>query len=222
MLKLVSGVHQFQKSAFAERRELFERLADGQHPHSLFITCADSRIDPSLLTQAAPGELFILRNAGNLVPSYGKENGAEAAGIEYALAVLNVEHIVICGHSHCGAMTALVDPSQAADLPAVRDWLGHAAATRRVLDENYGDLPLDEAVNVTIQENVLIQIENLRTHPLVAARLASGRLRLHGWVYKIETGEVFAFDPELGQFKPVTEIDEQVRPRSLSALGRLP
>jgi carbonic anhydrase len=222
MRKLVSGVHQFQKSAFAERRELFENLANGQHPHTLFITCADSRIDPTLLTQAPPGDLFILRNAGNLVPTYGKEFGAEAAGIEYALAALDVEHIVICGHSHCGAMSALVDPKLAEELPAVSDWLSHAAATRRVVTENYGDLSSEDAINVTIQENVLIQLENLRTHPMVAARLAAGRLHLHGWVYKIETGEVFVFNPAEGQFNPISDIDSMQRPRLLGALSSAP
>jgi len=219
MKKLVSGVHKFQQSAFAPRRELFEKLADGQHPHSLFITCADSRIDPALLTQASPGELFILRNAGNLVPTYGKENGAEAAGIEYALAALGVEHIVICGHSHCGAMGALVDPKLAERMPAVRQWLTHAAATRRVLSENYPALSENEAVNVAIQENVLIQLENLRTHPMVAARLAAGKLHLHGWVYKIETGEVFAFDPIEGQFTTMSDSANPARPRVLTSLN---
>lgn len=218
MRKLVSGVHQFQSSAFAERKELFERLADGQHPHSLFITCADSRIDPGLLTQSSPGDLFILRNAGNLVPCYGKEHGAEAAAIEYALAALDVEHIVICGHSHCGAMGALVDPTLVEGLPAVSSWLSHAAATRRVVKENYGELTRDEEINVTIQENVLIQLENLRTHPMVAARLAAGRLHLHGWVYKIETGEVFVFDPAEGQFNPICDIDVMHKPRLLNSI----
>jgi len=233
MRKLVSGVHQFQKSAFAERRELFKQLAGGQRPHSLFITCADSRIVPTLLTQANPGDLFILRNAGNLVPTSGKDLGAEAAGIEYALSALQVEHIVVCGHSHCGAMSALVDPKLVEDMPAVAQWLSHAAATRRVLTENYAGLQPDAALNVAIQENVLIQLENLRTHPIVAARLAAGRLHLHGWVYRIETGEVFAFDPDEGQFTSVSHQDpdsEQFtsvpqpeippRPRLLSSLGR--
>ena len=215
MHQLVSGVHKFQASAFAERRKLFERLADGQNPHSLFITCADSRIDPALLTQASPGDLFILRNAGNLVPTYGKENGAEAAGIEYALTALGVEHIVICGHSHCGAMGALVDPAAAETMPAVQQWLSHAATTARVLKENYGSLSKAQAVNVAIQENVLMQLENLRTHPAVAAKLGAGKLRLHGWVYKIETGEVFAFDPEQGQFVSVQSTDLKTQPRAL-------
>jgi carbonic anhydrase len=205
MRDLVHGVHRFQKSIFSERRALFERLADGQTPHSLFITCADSRIDPTLLTQADPGDLFILRNAGNLVPAYAKELGAEAAAIEYALAVLDVEHIIVCGHSHCGAMTALVDPKSAEGLPAVAQWLENAEATRRVMHENYPDLAQGDAVNVAIQENVLIQLENLRTHPMVAARLASNRLWLHGWVYKIETGEVFGFEEDEGQFLPISD-----------------
>jgi carbonic anhydrase len=219
MRELVQGVHRFQSSVFSERKALFEKLAGGQNPHTLFITCADSRIDPTLLTQMGPGDLFILRNAGNLVPAYGREYGAEAAGIEYALAALGVEHIVICGHSHCGAMTALIDPKSAEGLPAVEDWLTHAAATRRLVVDNYPDHAPEELLNVTIQENVLMQLENLRTHPMVASRLASGRLRLHGWVYKIETGEVFAFHPDVGQFEPVRDFEPESKPRLASNLA---
>jgi carbonic anhydrase len=216
MRQLVSGVHKFQNSAFADKRQLFKSLAKGQNPHSLFITCADSRIDPCLLTQTEPGELFILRNAGNLVPCYGNANGAEAAGIEYALSALNVEHIVVCGHSNCGAMTALVNPEMVDDMPAVRDWLAHAFTTRRVMTENYSHLSADDAVNVAIQENVLMQIENLRSHPSVAARLAAGKLSLHGWVYRFETGEVFAFDPDTNQFDPIANSDRVPTARNLN------
>jgi len=219
MRELVQGVQRFQQSVFSERRALFEKLADGQSPHTLFITCADSRIDPTLLTQMAPGELFILRNAGNLVPPWGKPYGAEAAGIEYALAALDVDHIVVCGHSHCGAMTALIDPKSAEGLPAVGDWLAHAESTRRLVMDNYPNHDQAELLNVTIQENVLIQLENLRTHPLVASRLAAGRLRLHGWVYKIETGEVFAFHPDVGQFEPVRDFEPKTKPRTASNLA---
>ena len=220
MLKLVSGVHQFQKSAFGERRDLFRQLAHGQTPHSLFITCADSRIVPALLTQSDPGDLFILRNAGNLVPAYGQTLGAEAAAIEYALHALRVEHIVVCGHSLCGAMSALVDPGLARDMPAVGNWLSHAAATRRILTENYAGLSPDAVLNVAIQENVLVQLENLRTHPIVAARLAAGRLHLHGWVYEIATGDVAAFDPEVQQFTSLSHHESPARPRSLGSFDR--
>lgn len=207
MHKLALGVHKFQREVFGDHKDLFARLADGQAPHTLFITCSDSRINPNLLTQTAPGEIFILRNAGNIVPSWGAPVGGEAATIEYAIAALGVEHIVVCGHSGCGAMKAVIDPGSLETLPAVRTWLAHAETTRRILQENYGDQSPDELLSIAIQENVLAQLENLRTHPSVAARIAKGALALHGWVYKIVTGEVFAYDTEEGQFRPLAEVN---------------
>lgn len=133
MQKLVEGIHQFQQNIFTSQESLFQRLMRGQQPLALFITCSDSRIDPSLLTQTEPGELFIMRNAGNIVPSYGAVQGGEAATIEYAVSVLGVRDVIICGHSHCGAMGALLQPEQTAELPAVRDWLRHAEATSRIM-----------------------------------------------------------------------------------------
>src|SRR5947209_1011259 len=112
MQKLVEGVHHFQANIFSPQRELFERLADGQSPVALFITCSDSRINPNLLTQTEPGELFILRNAGNLVPPYGAGPGGEAATVEFATAALGIRDIIVCGHSHCGAMRALLAPAK--------------------------------------------------------------------------------------------------------------
>jgi carbonic anhydrase len=208
MHKLAQGVHKFQREVFGSHKDLFARLADGQAPHTLFITCSDSRINPNLLTQTAPGEIFIIRNAGNIVPSWGAPVGGEAATIEYAIAALGVEHIVICGHSACGAMKAVLDPESTNDLPAVRQWLAHAETTRRILKENYGEeTKPDELLSIAIQENVLAQLENLRTHPSVAARVAKGKIALHGWVYKIASGEVFAYDTEEGQFRPLAEVN---------------
>ena len=212
MQKLVDGIHHFQATAFTSEREFFERLAHGQSPETLFITCSDSRINPNLLTNTRPGELFILRNAGNIVPPHGAANGGEGATIEYAVAALGVRDIVVCGHSHCGAMKGLVAPEGLDELPAVRAWLGHAEATRRIMRENYGHLEGPALVTATVQENVLAQLENLRTHPAVAARLARGALHLHGWVYKIETGEVFSYDPASGQFGPIASHPEAARP----------
>jgi carbonic anhydrase len=146
-----------------------------------------------------------LRNAGNIVPPHGAANGGEAATIEFAVAGLGVKDIIICGHSHCGAMKGLLDPEQVASLPAVSSWLSHAESTRRIVQQNYRHLDGDRLVTATVEENVLVQLENLRTLPAVAARLVAGNLHLHGWVYKIETGEVFAFDPEQGQFVPLAE-----------------
>ena len=205
MQKLVTGVHHFQQHIFSTQRRLFERLVHGQNPEVLFITCSDSRINPNLMTQTEPGELFILRNAGNIVPAYGAVLGGEAATIEYAVGMLKVKDIIICGHSHCGAMRTLITPEQAEHLPAVRAWLAHAQATARIIRENYGHLQDESArITATVEENVLVQLENLRTHPSVAAALGRGELKLHGWVYKFESGQVFSYDAEEGQFSQVT------------------
>lgn len=200
MEKLIRGIHEFQSTHFSPQRELFQRLAGGQRPDALFITCSDSRIDPSLLTQTKPGELFILRNAGNIVPPYGAANGGEGATIEYAIRALGIRDIIVCGHTHCGAMQGLLQPEALEDLPAVRSWLSHAEATRRIVKERYHDESGEDLLTDAVKENVLVQLENLRTHPSVAAALSQGRLNLHGWVYRFETGDVFAFQPEQKRF----------------------
>lgn len=202
MQKLVEGIHQFQKTIFGSQQQLFERLVKGQAPLALFITCSDSRINPSMLTQTDPGELFILRNAGNIVPPYGVMGGGEAGTIEYAVCVLKIRDIIICGHSHCGAMAGLLEPSALEEMPAVRSLLSHAEATRRIIKENYQHIEQQPArITAAVEENVLVQLENLRTHPSVAAALSRQELTLHGWVYKFETGQVFAYNPEEGQFQ---------------------
>jgi carbonic anhydrase len=206
MQKLVKGIHEFQQIAFANQKRLFERLSKGQHPIALFITCSDSRINPNLLTQTDPGELFIMRNAGNIVPPYGAVRGGEAATIEYAVSVLKVKDIIICGHSHCGAMGAILNPAAAEELPAVKEWLFHAEATARIIKENYTHITNEHArLTAAVEENVLVQLENLRTHPSVVAAMFRGDVKLHGWVYKFETGQVFAYDPEHGQFLSIEE-----------------
>lgn len=205
MEKLISGLHQFQSEIFRSHKELFERLAQGQNPEALFITCSDSRINPNLLTQTSPGDLFILRNAGNIIPPYGAANGGEGATIEFAVRGLRVKDIIVCGHSLCGAMKGLISPEGLEEMPAVAAWLKHAEATRRILKDTYTGLNDDQTLNVAIQLNVLVQLESLRTHPCVASRLAQGELTLHGWIYKIETGQVFSYRPEEGQFLELTE-----------------
>lgn len=204
MQKLLDGIHQFQKTVFGTQRALFEHLADKQNPQALFITCSDSRINPNLVTQTNPGDLFILRNVGNVVPPYGAtHNGGEAAAIEFALCALGVRDIILCGHSSCGAMKGLLKPESLRDMPSVAGWLAHAEATRRIIRENYQESDEKTLLTITVEENILVQLENLKTHPAVAARLASGRLSLHGWYYKIESGEVFTFNPDFGQFVSV-------------------
>ncbi len=166
----------------------------------MFITCSDSRIDPALLTSTEPGELFIIRNAGNLIPPYGSQFGGITASIEYGVAVLNVTDIVVCGHSDCGAMKALVHPNELNALPAVKHWLIHAESTRRIVEENFVDLNPDDQFSTIIKENVLSQLNNLRTHPTVAAKLRRGTLNLHGWMYCLYSGEVWMYDSEQGEF----------------------
>jgi len=201
--KLIQGIHQFREQDFRPLQGLFEQLAKGQNPETLFITCSDSRIDPNLLTRSKPGDLFILRNAGNIIPPHTAVGGGEAATIEFAVAALGVKDIIICGHTHCGAMQGVLRPEQVASLPAISSWLTHAKETRRIVGEKYGHLDGNRLLTATIEENVLVQLENLRTLPAVARRLANDDLHLHGWVYKIETGEVFAYDPSNGQFVPL-------------------
>lgn len=224
MQKLIAGLHHFQSQIFLSHKELFDRLAKGQQsPDALFITCSDSRINPNLITQTNPGDLFILRNAGNIIPPHGAANGGEGATIEFAVSAVGIQDIIVCGHSFCGAMKALLQPEQLRDLPAVSAWLNHAEATRRIVKENYGKLDDEQLLNVATQENVLAQLENLRTHPAVAARLCRGELNLHGWIYKIETGEVFSYQPEAGQFLALTSMPpaaERHRPR-LAALSSI-
>jgi carbonic anhydrase len=208
MQKLVDGVHDFQRTVFSTQRDFFERLAHGkQTPEALFITCSDSRINPNLITQTQPGDLFIIRNAGNIVPPYGTSANGEAATIEYAISVLEVHDIVICGHTGCGAMQALLSPESIAGLDAVQGWLRHAETTRRIIKDRYTELTGQALLSATVQENVLNQVENLRTHPSVALALSKGELRVHGWVYKLETGDVFTYEPRSGQFVPVRRSD---------------
>jgi len=215
--QLVAGVHRFRREVFRQQQELFERLAQGQEPQTLFITCSDSRIDPNLITHTDPGDLFVLRNAGNLVPAFGATSGGEVATIEFAVTGLEVRDIVVCGHSHCGAMKGLLHPEYLAEMPAVADWLKHAEATRRIIRAKYSSLRGEELLDVAIEENVLMQIENLQTHPAVAVKLAEGKLKLHAWVYDIASGEVYSFDAASGQFQPLGE----VRPAASAPTARL-
>jgi carbonic anhydrase len=198
--KLITGLHEYQYKVFQSQRDLFEKLAGGQSPEALFITCSDSRINPNMITQTEPGDLFILRNAGNIVPAYGACAGGEAATIELAVTALGVKDIIMCGHSNCGAMSALFYPDDYQSMPQFKAWLTHAEATRRIVTENYGDIEKTDLLNIASQENVLVQLENLRTHPSIAARLARNDLNLHAWMYKMETGTIFGYEPSQGQF----------------------
>lgn len=201
MEKLVRGLHEFHSTISESERELIARLAKGQNPEVLFITCSDSRVVPNMITRTDPGDLFVMRNAGNLVPAYGAAASGESGTIEFAVAGLKVKDIVVCGHTSCGAIQGLFDPAKVEGLPAVKSWLQNAETTRRVVQENYAHLSKEKQVRVGAQENVLVQLENLRTHPAVAARLARGDLKLHAWMYRLDDAQVFSFDPASGQYQ---------------------
>lgn len=200
MNPLLDGILRFQRDVFPHHQRRFEALVQGQKPPVLFVTCSDSRIDPSMITQSSPGELFIVRNAGNIVPPWGSGDGSTAAALEYAVEMLHVTDIVVCGHMHCGAITTLVDGSPLTDLPAVEAWLRLAEPTKRILKRTCSHLAGEALVNRAIEHNALHQLANLRTHPAVAARLSEGTLRLHAWVYDFGAGEVHAYDAETDSF----------------------
>jgi carbonic anhydrase len=205
MDKIAAGVVKFQQEAFEERRGLFEKLAEGQSPEALFITCSDSRIDPNLLTQTQPGELFICRNAGNIVPPHSNNTGAMTASIEFAVGALKVPHIVVCGHSECGAMKGAMNPEGLEDFPHVKEWLGYARAAALVTKRRGAALDDKDKLDMLIRENVLLQIAHLKTHPYVAVQLAAGETEIHGWVYDIRSGEVLAYDERANAFIPVAD-----------------
>jgi carbonic anhydrase len=197
MKKLIEGLRDFKSDYYSSHQEMFELLSHGQKPRVLFIACSDSRIVPNLITHTEPGELFVIRNAGNMIPPFGAANGGEGAAVEYAIHALGIEQIVVCGHSHCGAMKGLLSLNKLQeDMPLVYDWLKHAEATRRLVKENYKDYKGEELLEITIAENVLTQIENLKTYPVVRSRMLQGKMHIFGWVYHIESGEVLAYDPE--------------------------
>jgi carbonic anhydrase len=202
MDELIAGVRTFQREVYPQNRPLFERLAAGQSPEALVITCSDSRVDPVMITQAQPGQLFELRNAGNLVPRYGPHVGGVTATIEFAVVALKVPNIIVCGHSECGAMAGLLNPELLRDMPRVTQWLKHAAMVREAMAAA-GHLDRPDALQRAVEANVIVQLDHLRTHPAVIEALAAGRIRLHGWVYHIATGEVTAYNADWREFVPL-------------------
>ena len=205
MERILAGVSRFQNEVFPEDRELFQSIAHAQQPRALFITCSDSRVHPNLITQTQPGELFLCRDVGNIVPAYGIPGGVSAT-IEYAVAVLRVKHVIICGHSDCGAMRAALHPESMEDLPSVSAWIRNADAARRVVIAKHPNASDEKLWQALITQNVISQLANLRTHPAVAVRLATGELDLHGWTYDIPTGSVSVFDEAANVWVPAAEM----------------
>ena len=209
MEKLIAGAVQFRGAPYEERKALFAELANGQSPEVMMITCSDSRVCPNLITQTEPGDIFVIENAGNIVPPHTQNAEGVTASIEFAVAALGVQHIVVCGHSDCGAMKGAMYPGALTDLPHVKYWLTHSRGAVDAVHAKHGDA--HDMLEQVTQENVVQQLQHLRTHPAVLSKLATGDLELHGWVYTIEHGTIVAYDEASGSFNPV---EEQYRARS--------
>jgi carbonic anhydrase len=211
--QLKAGVRRFRSEVYPDRAEIFKKAAsEPQRPHTLFITCADSRIDPNEITSSGTGEVFVTRNIGNMVPAYGEMLGGVSAVIEFAVGGLGVRHIVVCGHSKCGAMAALTNPASTANMPTVRSWLNNANAALSVAETIYernasrgGDEP--SLIDVLTEQNVLLQLQHLKTHPSVAGAMAKGNLTISGWVYDIGKGAVSVAEDGQHSFVPVEATD---------------
>lgn len=199
MQKIINGIKQFQSQVYPNLKADFEQLAQNQSPRHLFITCSDSRIDPQLITQSEPGELFVCRNAGNIVPPHEYDASGMNASIEYAVSVLGVEHIVVCGHSNCGAMKAVLNPASLETLPQVKHWLQHCHDIHVDPRQEKQICPEQELKNVT-RQNVVQQLKHLTSHPSIQTKLQRQEIELHGWVYDIETGKIETYDHPTQQF----------------------
>ncbi|MGD1089035.1 MAG: carbonic anhydrase [Verrucomicrobiota bacterium] len=208
MQRLIEGVHKFRNDEFGNYRRLFRKLSrEGQNPHTLFITCSDSRVLAELITQSQPGDLFVVKNVGNIVPpaNVRGDTNSTAAAIEFAVENLRVSDIVICGHSQCGAISALLADTPVSDnTPHLRDWLRLATPVLNTLKKDYEHLRhAGERETAAAEENVLFGLENLHSYPCVQERLVAGTLQLHGWFFKIAAAELFAYNPESRQFTPL-------------------
>ncbi len=214
MEKLIAGYKKFRSEVFPEKKELFQQLAQTQSPQALFLTCSDSRIVPDLVLQTGPGDLFICRDVGNIVPPYGEMPGGVSATIEYAVSVLKVRHLIICGHSDCGAMKGILNYRSLDNLPNAAAWLRFSRPALEEVERSLShDAPFDQRLHALIRANVVRQVQNARTHPSVAAALASGQLLLHGWTYDIPGGTIEAFDSESDQFTPLDKMPVPVTSR---------
>jgi carbonic anhydrase len=201
---IIDGVLRFQRDVYPNREALFKELSLAQAPTALFIGCSDSRVVPEMLTQQGPGELFVLRNAGNIVPPYSPEPGGVTATIEYAIAVLGIPDIVVCGHSGCGAMTAIQKGGELLKgLPAVTRWLHYADLARDAVAAEYVGASEKDYLDALVHENVLVQLDHLLTHPTVAKAVEAKQLRLHGWVYDMGAGTIETYDANAHAFVPI-------------------
>jgi carbonic anhydrase len=207
MQELIQGVHDFQHHEFRSYSDLFQRLAsEGQTPHTLFVTCADSRVQAELITCSKPGELFVVKNVGNIVPSASVTGpNSTAAAVEFALESLGVTDIVLCGHTQCGAMSALVSGIPHAEhQPHLAEWLEQSREVRDAVAKNYPAVTdTSDLTTLMAEENVLFGLENLKTYGVVQRALAEERIRLHGWMFRIRDAQLFAYSSQSGQFEPL-------------------
>ena len=204
--RLREGNRKFQIEVYAKNADHYQKTATTpQAPHTLFIACADSRVDVESITSSGPGDVFVTRNVGNMVPPYSGTPGGVTAVIEYAVAALKVQHVVVCGHSDCGAMKALLNPAATEELPTVRYWLHHGQAALMVAESmmHHHESQV-EKLNHLAEENVLMQMVHLRTHPSVAGAMARKELTISGWVYDIGSGIVRIVEEGHREFIPVT------------------
>jgi carbonic anhydrase len=202
---LKAGIRRFRSEIYPARAEMYLKAAsEPQDPSALIIACADSRVRPETITQSAPGELFVTRNIGNMVPAYGEMMGGVSAVVEFAVMELKVRHIAICGHSECGAMKELLGQKSVADLPAVTNWLKNAhtalSVTKALAEEGEDASVFSRRLT---EQNVLLQMQHLRTHPSVAGAMAKEELTISGWVYEIGSGEVRICEQGGKVFEPV-------------------
>src|SRR5215469_9741854 len=180
---------------------MFERLRGRQDPLALFITCADARVVPNLFTQTDPGDIFIERNPGNMVPPYVEFVGGVTSGVEYAMLALKIPVIVVCGHTDCGVMKALLNPELAKGMPGVQKWMSHGLTACERMLHKYEDASEQERLKRLTEYNVLEQIENLKTHPSVEMGLQKGEIEIRGWVYDIGDGSIREANPTTGEFE---------------------
>jgi carbonic anhydrase len=211
--KLLDGVVRFRREVRPKVRRRFARLALGQSPDAMLVACSDSRVAPNVFASTDPGDLFVTRNVGNIIPPHGTNDG-ETAAVEFAVRVLGVDDIIVCGHSHCGAMEALAAGRSTAKTPGFKGWLKHAEAARGMLRRNPGLGRGLSAADRLSQANVLAQLDHLMTFPSVKAAVAAGRLSLHGWWFQLERAEVDAYEPAFGRFVPVDAAEaERIKTR---------
>jgi carbonic anhydrase len=203
MKSILDGLSLFQRIAYPRHKELFERLAKNQTPQAVFVACSDSRVVPNLLVQAEPGDLFIIRNAGNIIPPAGSSYGGTTASLEYAIVALGIRDVIVCGHSNCGAMKGVLRPEKLGGMPAVRQWVSYAEEARKAVATANPAATDDELVDLLVDYNVINQVRNILTFPFVRPLVEKGELELYGWVYDIASGHVKGLDATGRRFVPL-------------------